>query len=102
MTDPQTEIAELANAFIHLANARLTDTNHTQVAMGLLAASARFNAYIVAMGSGTPEQARAGAAEAKAYLVQHFERTLTANLEDYIQNFGAYAAPSAGTSPPSN
>ncbi len=102
MTDPQTEIAELANAFIHLANARLTDTNHTQVAMGLLAASARFNAYIVAMGSGTPEQARAGAPEAKAYLVQHFERTLAANLEDYIQNFGAYGAPSAGTSPPSN
>lgn len=101
MTNPQAEIAELANAFIHMANARLTESNHTQVAMGLLAASARFNAYIVAMGSGSPEQARAGAAEAKANLVEHFQRTLTANLEDYIQNFGVYAAPTAGKSPPS-
>ncbi len=101
MTDPQTEIAELANAFIHLANARLTESNHTQVAMALLAASARFNAYIVAMGSGSPEQARADATENSAYLVQHFQRTLAANLEDYIQNFGAYAAPSPGKSPPS-
>ena len=51
------------------------------------------------MGSGSPEQAREGAAEA-APLVQHFQRTMAANLEDYIQNFGAYGAPSAATSPP--
>ena len=101
MTDPQKEIGELANAFIHLANARLTDDNLTHVAMALLAASARFNAYIVTMASRSLEQARAGVAEASASLVEHFQRTLAANLEDYIQNFGAYAAPSAGKSPPS-
>lgn len=102
MTDHQTEIAELANAFIHLANARLTDDNHSQVAMGLLAASARFNAYIVTMASGSPERARAGVPEATAFLVDHFQRTLGSNFEDYIQNYGAYATPSAGMSVPSN
>ena len=48
MSDPQTQFAELSNAFLALANQKLTSDNHTQVSMALLAAAARFNAHVVA------------------------------------------------------
>ncbi|MDQ3040414.1 MAG: DUF3144 domain-containing protein [Pseudomonadota bacterium] len=91
MSETETEFAELANAFITMANERLTSTNHTQVAMALLAASARFNAYIVTAACGTPETARLEAPKASAFLVDHFKQSLTTNLDDYINNHEMYA-----------
>lgn len=91
MSETETEFAELANAFITMANERLTSTNHTQVALALLAASARFNAYIVTAACGNPETARQEAPKASAFLVDHFKQSLTTNMEDYIANYPTYA-----------
>ena len=91
MSDEREQFAALTNAFIAQANQQLTSTNHTQVAMALLAAAARFNAYIVTAASGTPERAREEAPRASAFLVRQFEQTLAGNLDDYIANFDTYA-----------
>lgn len=87
MSDPQIQFAELSNAFLALANQKLTQDNHTQVSMALLAAAARFNAHVVAAACGSAEQARAEAPKATAFLVGQFERSLTSNLNDYIANY---------------
>ena len=91
MSETQTEFAELANAFITMANERLTSTNHTQVAMALLAASARFNAYIVTAACGSPETARQEAPKASAFLVDRFRQSLATNMDDYIDNYRTHA-----------
>ena len=89
MSDPQTQFAELSNAFIALANQKLTSDNHTQVSMALLAAAARFNAHVVAAACGSADRARAEAPKATAFLVGHFEKSLASNLGDYIANYDA-------------
>lgn len=91
MSDSQTQFAELSNAFLKLANQQLTADNQTQVAMALLAASARFNAHVVATACGSAELARTEAPKATAFLVEQFQKSLASNLDQYIADYQAYA-----------
>lgn len=95
MSDAHTQFAELSNAFLALANQKMTADNQTQVAMALLAATARFNAHVVATACGSAEIARVEAPKAKAFLVGQFEKSLTSNLDEYIADYEAYAQRSA-------
>ena len=89
MSDPQTQFAELSNAFLALANQKLTADNHTQVSMALLAAAARFNAHVVAAACGNAERARIEAPKATAFLVGQFEKSRAANLGAYLATYDA-------------
>lgn len=85
------EFLELSNAFIELANKQLTSTNHTKVGMALVAAAARFNAYLVTAATGSVAAAKAESPKALAILTGKFEQSLKANLADYTANFERYS-----------
>jgi hypothetical protein len=91
----EAEYLELSNAFITLANERLTGDNHMRVGMAMIAAAARFNAYLVTAATGSPEAARAEAARATSALTGRFEKSLKSNLDDYVANFDRYSSGNA-------
>lgn len=82
-------LADLANAFIVQANEQLTTGNHTKVSMALLIAAARFNAHIIAAGSGSIDALKAEMPKAVSYFTKKYERSLKDSLTEYSSAFEA-------------
>jgi hypothetical protein len=82
-----------ADALIHLANAQLSATTGGKVSASFMYAASRFNAWRSACGFEKKEEMEAARAETIAYFVAEYEKCLTENLDDYIENFNRYMKP---------
>jgi hypothetical protein len=77
------EFRRVADAFIDRANDYLTTVPKENVGMSLLFAAARFNAFVVASHSKTPEKYDADRAKAIDFFTEQYLRMLEENLDDY-------------------
>jgi hypothetical protein len=82
-----------ADAHIHLANEQLSDATSGIVSASFMYAASRFNAWRSACGFQKKEDMQAARAETIAYFVTQYEKCLTENLDDYIENFEQYMKP---------
>ncbi len=90
MVDDNQELFDRADAFINLANEKLTEVSPGQVSAALNYASARFCAWLSASGFATAEEMTASREETIAYFVEAFRGSLEIHMDEYIDNFSQY------------
>ena len=93
-TDVDEQFFERADAHIHLSNDQMQGATRGKVSASMLYGASRFNAWVSASGFETGEQMRKSRAETIKYFVNEYERMLTENLDDYIENFDKHMKPS--------
>ena len=79
-----------ADAFIHLANEHCGDIGRGKVSASLMYATARFNAWVSALGFEAGSDMQAAKDETIQYFVKQYQAMLSENLDDYIQHFEKY------------
>lgn len=82
-----------ADALIHLANDQLKDSTGGEVSASFMFGASRFNAWRSACGFNTREEMLAARAETLAYFIAEYEKCLSENFDDYIENFDSYMKP---------
>jgi ABC-type amino acid transport substrate-binding protein len=88
---PNPEFFNRANAFINVANGQCDSAAHpNEVAAAFLYGAARFNAFIVAKTTGSPENMKQEKERSLAYLTDQFRRMMESNLDEFAQNFDSY------------
>lgn len=88
--DADDQFYSRADALIHLANDQLKDTTGGKASASFMYAASRFNAWRSACGFDTQEEMQAARSETIAYFIAEYEKCLTENLDDYIENFDKY------------
>lgn len=83
-----------ADAVIHLANAQLDAAPRGKVSASCMYGTARFNAWITACGFSTAPELAEAREETVEYFVKQYRAMLEEHIDDYIENFSAYMAPS--------
>ena len=84
------EFYDRAQEHLSIASAQLSDAPHGRVSASLMYACARFNAWLGASRSASPEEVRAAYGETIEYFVAEYRKMLVRNLDDYVQNFHEY------------
>jgi hypothetical protein len=83
-----------ADAHIHLSNDQLASVDSKgKVSASMLYGSARFNAWLSAVGFDSAEQMAAAKEESLAYFCTQYRLMLEENFDDYIRNFDRYMKP---------
>ncbi len=91
MTDkPDDNFFLRADAHINLSNEQLTDTDRGKVSASMMYATARFNAWLSALGFENAEQMEQAKEETVKYFLTEYQKMLHDNLKDYIKNFDSY------------
>ena len=85
---------ERADAHINLSNDQMEGVTRGQVSASMLYSTSRFNAWVSASGFDTGLEMRDARSETIKYFVAEYEKMLTENLDDYIENFERYMKPS--------
>lgn len=84
------EFWQRADEIIALANEQIADSTIGKVSSSLLYAAARFNSFNVASSAKDVEEMKKDKAEAIKYFTEKYEKMLTENLDDYIENYESY------------
>jgi hypothetical protein len=92
---PGPEFWNRANALINLANDQCGSAHPNEVSASTLYASARFNAFIVAQTTGSAQNMRLEKERALEYFTDQFRKMMSANLDDFAENFEKYMTPGA-------
>ncbi|MGF7453441.1 DUF3144 domain-containing protein [Pasteurella bettyae] len=79
-----------ANNFINLANELLETIDKDRVSASMMFGCARFNAFIATMKAEYKGQLIDSKEDIISYFVEEYKNMLTANLEEYIENFDNY------------
>jgi len=80
-----------ADAHIHLSNDQISkEITLGKVSASMMYGTARFNAWVSACGWNTKEEMKESKSETLKYFVTEFEKMLSENLDDYIDNFDSY------------
>ena len=82
-----------ADAHINLANQQSEKAPIGRVSASMMYAAARYNAWVSASGFRSGEDMAKARAETIDYFVQGYRLMLEQNLDQYIENFGAYMKP---------
>lgn len=83
-----------ADAHIHLSNDQLAGVDSKgKVSASMLYGTARFNAWLSALGFSSGEQMAAAREETLAYFSEQYRLMLEENLDDYIEHFAKYMQP---------
>jgi hypothetical protein len=90
---PGPEFWNRANALINLANDQCDAAHPSEVSASTLYASARFNAFIVAKTTGSAQNMKLEKERALEYFTDQFRKMMSANLDDFTENFEKYMAP---------
>jgi len=85
---------EMADKFIELANQQSDSVANGKVALSMLFAVARFNAFVYAGMSKELEQFKDERQVALDYFTSQFRTALEENLNDYEKNFDSYVSKS--------
>ena len=84
------EFWERADQMIALANEQVKDSTIGKVSSSLLYAAARFNTFNIASSAKDATEMKKDAKEAIKYFTEQYEKMLTENLDDYIENYENY------------
>jgi len=81
-----------ADEIIKLANEQLDRATAGKVSASALYASARFNAWVTALGFSTSDEMQGARERTLDFFVEQYRAMLAENLDDYIANFANYMA----------
>lgn len=90
MTDVDKAFFERADAYITVANEQAQSVNRGKVSASMMFATARFNAWVSASGTGSGDELAAVKQEALEYFVTEYRKMLEENLDEYIEHFDKY------------
>ncbi len=88
--DPDDKFYDRADEHIHLSNDQLKQMSQGKVSASMMYATARFNAWVSAIGFPDGEQMKDARDETVEYFVTEFQKMVEENLDDYIENFEKY------------
>ena len=92
-SDIDDKFYDRADAHIHLSNQQCAAIGRGKVSASMMYATARFNAWISALGFDSAQQMSAERASTIEYFVDQYRRMLEDNLDDYIEHFDRYMKP---------
>ena len=92
-TEVDDQFYDRADAIIHLANDQLENIGSGKVSASLMYATARFNAWVSALGFPDGAQMAAERQRTIDYFVAQYRSMLEKNLDDYIRKFPEYMKP---------
>jgi hypothetical protein len=81
------------NTLINTANDQCDAADPNHVTASTMYAAARFNAFIVASGSGTGDNMKRERERALDHFTAQFRSMMAENLDDFIANFDRYMEP---------
>lgn len=87
------EFYNRADAIIHLANNHLEHIEAGKASASLMYATARFNAWVSALGFPNGTEMECHRHETIEYFVKQYRAMLEDNLDDYIRKFSEYMSP---------
>ena len=83
-----------ADAHIHLSNDQLKAVDSEgKVSASMLYGTARFNAWVSALGFSSGEQMAEAREQTLAYFTEQYRLMLEDNLDDYIKHFARHMQP---------
>jgi hypothetical protein len=91
--DADDEFYDRAHAHLRVAHEHLSEVPRGEVSASLMYACARFNVWVSAANKGSPEELREAYGKTIEYFVAQYRKMLVKNLDDYVDNFQAYARP---------
>jgi hypothetical protein len=83
------------NALINLSNDQCDTADPSAVGASTLYAATRFNAFIVARATGSPENMKIEKERALEYFTDQFRKMMVENLDDFAENFEKYIGASS-------
>jgi hypothetical protein len=89
-TTPGPEFWNRVNALINLSNDQCDTVDPSEVCASTMYASARFNAFIVARTTGSPEAMKNEKERALEYFTDQFRKMMAENLDDFAENLEKY------------
>ncbi len=90
MSEVDDNFYKRADAHINLSNDQLSSATRGKVSASMMYSMARFGAWISACECKSQNEMKEAKAETVKYFVTEFEKMLTENFDDYIQNFDKY------------
>jgi len=78
---------DMADAYIALANAQLSDAKPSRVSAAALFAASRFNAFVISAAAGSKEQMVAEKEAAIAYFLDQYEKMLRENIDEHLARY---------------
>ncbi len=93
MSDTDDKFFDRADEHINLSNGQLSNATPGKVSASMMYSVARFNAWISACGFNNSEEMENAKKETIKYFVTEYEKMLTENLDNYIENFESFMQP---------
>ena len=93
MSETDDKFFKRADEHINLSNEQLSNTSGGKVSASMMYSVARFNAWMSACGFNNSDEMEKAKKETIKYFVDEYEKMLTENLEDYIENFDDFMKP---------
>lgn len=93
MSDTDDKFFDRADKHINLSNEQLSNATPGKVSASMMYSVARFNAWISACGFNSSEEMENAKKETIKYFVSEYEKMLTENLDNYIENFESFMQP---------
>jgi hypothetical protein len=90
---PGPDFWQRVDAVINLSNDQCDDADPNAVGASTMFASARFNAFIVAQTTGSPENMALEKERVMEYFLDQYRKMLDDNLDDFAKNFDKYMVP---------
>ncbi|MHC1548795.1 DUF3144 domain-containing protein [Phyllobacterium sp. K27] len=86
-SEPNEEFFLRADAIIGIANSQMGEATPGEISSSCMYATARFNAFVSAIGHSSSAELKASKAETIDYFVKQYRAMLEENIEDYIKRF---------------
>jgi hypothetical protein len=91
---PDAEFYDRADAHINLSNNQITDAiGAGKVSASMLYATARFSAFVKAVGASSGADLAEAREEIIEYFCAEYRKMLSEHLDDYIEHFDRYLEP---------
>lgn len=90
---PDPAFWQRVDAIVDLANNQINPAHPNDVGASAMYAVARFNAFILAKTTGSPENMKTEKERALEYFTSQFRLMLESNLDDFTVNFEKYMQP---------
>lgn len=90
-SDANDEFFDRAHAHLRVAHEHTAEVPRGEVSASLMYACARFNVWVSAANKSSPEELRKAYGKTIEYFVAQYRKMLVQNLDDYVDNFQAYA-----------
>ena len=90
---PDAAFWQRVDAVVNLANDQINPAHPNDVGASAMYAVARFNAFVLAKTTGSPDNMKSERERALDYFTGQFRMMLESNLDDFTENFAKYMAP---------